>query len=218
MWFSCLLIASVIGFLPDFVPQESQWLLAIISRDAIVFLVSLAACIAIQKPTVKIVWFLWTVWQFVIFTTTLAEAYIDISLQFWVGLSAVMAMLFFGWASSRRPPIICEERLNKNYLYYVIKPTTDIRSLINSALSKPWNGLAVYVDGHYYGFKRKEFVKVKLDNKKLSKWGFVKVKKVSPEDIRRLNNMVGSSWRPWRNCYSVFEPMFGKLSEVNKLG
>lgn len=222
MWFFLLFIAAIIGFSPDFFHDDAQWYVSLISRDAIIFLVSLSSLLLIlrRRYNLMMIWGIWTAWQFVILVSTCIELMTDYPVQSWTGASALISMIFLGWMWSRRPPLVSDASVDENYAYYIVKPIKDIRGLFVGLFSAPWNGISVYANGHFYGFKVGQgIVKKTAEEAKIVIKNSICIKSKLLKDIniQDLDRLVGKKWLPWQNCYTVFEPILGKIRDINPL-
>lgn len=218
MWFLCLVLAELSGALPYFVKGDAQWYLSIISRDFTIFIVSLGAIqfIPYDRPYVKMVWGLWTIWQFMIMIFSMVSS-VMLPWEGWRVIASFSAIVFISLIFTRRSPKISKIMPENGMVYYVLPNIKNPLGLLIGMFTMPWSGLKVYVNGSLYGFSFGSGFKkrtgnaafIRVNNSKL-----VLIRPLQVGDVDFLENHIGDKWLPWRHCHNIFQPTFGKVTKL----
>ncbi len=216
MWQILLVASLVAGYATYFFDGDMQWYVAVISRDFIIFCVSLAGgtFIPYSRPRAKIIWTIWIFWQFVIFLLKIPELLTDLPMQFWSGTGMASTVLFALWMFSRRPHALRQRPLADGHLYYILSAPSDFKSLLLSLFLRPYSGLRVYLDGKIWTYRRGHgFTRLEGEAalRKLKHCRMVHIGPATNEDRACLDNLIGTQWSLENNCYALLEKHFGPV-------
>lgn len=216
MWVFLLGVSALAGGCPFLFDGDMQWYVSVISRDFIIFCTNLAALLLIpySRPGAKVIWSIWTFWQFVIFATKAVEIFSDLPVQFWSGLSWLTTAFFVLWIFSRKSHAQRQRPPADGHFYYVLTTPRDVKSLLVSLFLRPYSGLKIYLDGAIWGFRKGHgFVRLEGEAvlKKLKHSRMVHIGSAEAADRQYLNSLLGTPWSMKNNCYALLEKHFGPV-------
>jgi hypothetical protein len=215
MWLFLMVASVLAGGSPYLFDGETQWVAALVSRDFIIFCISLSALLLIpySRPAAKLIWTIWTIWQFIILLTKAAEVSTDLPVQFWSGISWATTAIFALWIFSRKTH---EPRLHQfidGHIYYILATPHDLKSLLLCLFVRPYNGLKVYLDGKLWTYRKGAFTELRGDlaMKRLKNCRVIHLKQASDNDREYLSKLTGLRWSLKNNCYTLLENQFGPV-------
>ncbi|MDP9195222.1 MAG: hypothetical protein M3O22_00360 [Pseudomonadota bacterium] len=216
MYLALLGAALLAGYAPYFYEGDMQWYVSLVSRDFIIFCVSLAGAIFIpySRPAAKVIWSIWTLWQLAIFICKAIEAFTDFPVQFWDVVTTITALVFVLWMFSRRPHAPRQRPLADGHLYYILSAPSDFKSLLLSLFLRPYSGLRVYLDGKIWTYRRNHgFTRLEGEAalRKLKHCRMVHIGPATDEDRACLDSLIGTQWSLKTNCFALLENHFGPV-------
>lgn len=219
---SIIFIIFVLGLIPYAPFITNAYGISVLSRELIIFLLSICIFINIPYSDIqsKCIMIGFSIIQFnnFIFQSLYFFFYIKYSdlLLFSSHLiiltvSFLLSNLLFKRYSYH------SEIIDDNFIYYLCPRPDDFNGLISSLFYLPFGGVKVYCKGNVYAYRKGKLEKFtgRRSIFYIQKCFCFNTNVIYSNEIEKeLDSLVGKTWSINNNCYSTFEPMFGKLKSI----